>query len=100
VSAAEAADAEEDKLYGGDKTGDQMPDYVLRLAFRFGGGLRHPVRLGLAWLGLADLLGAPLLVGDLGGKTTRGAPRPASRAFLRAGCQVPDRTSPICRAGP
>src|ERR1700726_5022165 len=28
LSAAEAADAEEDKLYGGDKTGDEMPDWV------------------------------------------------------------------------
>jgi transposase len=28
LSAAEAADAEEDKLYGRDKTGDEMPDWV------------------------------------------------------------------------
>jgi len=28
LSAAEAADAEEDKLYGGDKTGEEMPDWV------------------------------------------------------------------------
>ena len=28
LSAAEAADAEEDKLYGGNKTGDEMPDWV------------------------------------------------------------------------
>jgi transposase len=28
LSAAAAADAEEDKLYGGDKTGDEMPDWV------------------------------------------------------------------------
>src|SRR5947207_10577502 len=28
VSAAEAADGEEDKLYGRDKTGDEMPDWV------------------------------------------------------------------------
>jgi hypothetical protein len=28
LSAAEAADAEEDKLYGGDKTGGEMPDWV------------------------------------------------------------------------
>jgi len=28
LKAAEAADAAEDKLYGGDKTGDEMPDWV------------------------------------------------------------------------
>ena len=28
LEAAEAADAAEDKLYGGDKTGDEMPDWV------------------------------------------------------------------------
>ena len=28
LSAAEAADAAEDKLYGGDKTGEEMPDWV------------------------------------------------------------------------
>jgi transposase len=28
LSAAEAADAEEDKQYGGDKTGEEMPDWV------------------------------------------------------------------------
>src|SRR5713101_8180103 len=28
LSTAEAADAEEDKLYGRDKTGDEMPDWV------------------------------------------------------------------------
>src|SRR5260370_36744424 len=28
LSTAEAADAEEDALYGGDKTGDEMPDWV------------------------------------------------------------------------
>ena len=28
LSAAEAADAAEDKLHGGDKTGDEMPDWV------------------------------------------------------------------------
>ena len=28
LSAAEAADAEEDKQYGRDKTGDEMPEWV------------------------------------------------------------------------
>ena len=28
LSTAEAADAEEDKLYGHDKTGEEMPDWV------------------------------------------------------------------------
>ena len=28
LSAAEAADAEEDKLYGRDKTGEEMPDWI------------------------------------------------------------------------
>jgi hypothetical protein len=28
LSAAEAADAEEDKLYGRDKTGEELPDWV------------------------------------------------------------------------